>query len=391
VATAALSPADIAWPIRKLLSHQSNARVLMGRVTGIDRAAHRVLLDDGRSIPYDHLILATGARHAYFGRDEWEGHAPGLKKIDDATLIRQRVLVAFEHAENETDAAERRRLLTFVVVGGGPTGVEMAGAIVELARHTLARDFRTIDPGSARVILVESGPRVLAAFHPDLSARAEAQLRALGVEVHLGHPVTECGPEGVTVAGRHIAARTVVWGAGVAASPAAKWLGVEADRAGRIKVLPDLTVPDLPEVSAVGDTALAMRPDGRPVPGVAAAAKQMGAYTGTRIARLLAGKKAKPPFRYRDLGAMATIGRNAAIAEIGRLRLSGRVAWLLWAIVHVYFLIGTRNRLAVAQSWAFTYLTHARGARLITGTVPAPAVQAAISPAPVAAGRGYAD
>jgi NADH dehydrogenase FAD-containing subunit len=372
VATAALSPADIAWPIRRLLAGQANARVMMGRVTAVDREASCVLLEDGGRIPYDHLILATGARHAYFGRDDWEEPAPGLKKIDDATLIRHRVLLAFEKAEAETDAEERRRLLTFVVVGGGPTGVEMAGAIAELARHTLARDFRNIDPGSARVVLVEAGPRVLAAFEPMMSDKAAAQLRRLGVELMLDSRVTACDAGGVEIEGKRVAARTVVWGAGVEASPAAKWLKAEADRAGRVKVAPDLTVLGMPEVSVVGDTALALKPDGKPVPGVAAAAKQMGKYAGDRIARLLTGRPAPAAFAYRDFGAMATIGRNAAVAQIGRLRLSGRTAWLLWALVHVYFLIGTRNRLTVAQSWAWTYVTHARGARLITGPTGTP-------------------
>lgn len=381
VATAALSPADIAWPIRRLMAGQANARVVMGRVTGVDTARRAVQVEGHRDVAYDHLVLATGARHAYFGRDDWEGVAPGLKKIDDATLIRHRVLIAFERAEAETDAEERRRLLTFVVIGGGPTGVEMAGSIVELARHTLSMDFRRIDPGSARVVLIEAGPRVLPSFSPDLSASAKAQLERLGVEVRTDSRVTGCDEGGVDAAGERIEARTIIWGAGVAASPAAKWLGVQGDRVGRVPVEPDLTVPGLPEVSVVGDTAAVMRADGRPVPGVAAAAKQMGTHAGRRIAALLQGQKLPGAFVYKDYGAMATIGRNAAVAGFGRLRLSGRTAWFLWALVHVYFLIGTRNRLGVAQDWAWTYLTHARGARLITeptGTA---------SPQPPAGGR----
>jgi NADH dehydrogenase FAD-containing subunit len=381
VATAALSPADIAWPIRRLLAGQTNARVVMGRVVDVDTAARTVRVEGGGSISYDHLVLATGARHAYFGRDDWEGVAPGLKKIDDATLIRHRVLISFERAEAEADAGERRRLLTFVVIGGGPTGVEMAGAIAELARHTLAMDFRRIDPGSARVVLIEAGPRVLSAFSPDLSASARAQLERLGVEVRTDCRVTGCDEGGVDAGGERIEARTIVWGAGVAASPAAKWLGVQGDRVGRVPVEPDLTVAGLPEVSVVGDTAAVTRADGRPVPGVAAAAKQMGDHAGRRIAAVLHGKVPPGAFVYRDYGAMATIGRNAAVAEFGRLRLSGRLAWFLWALVHVYFLIGTRNRLSVAQDWAWTYMTHARGARLITE--PTGAVQ----PSPASSGR----
>jgi NADH dehydrogenase len=368
VATAALSPADIAWPIRRLLRGQSNARVIMGRVAGIDRERRLVRLEDGATVPYDHLVLATGARHAYFGRDEWEGRAPGLKKIDDATDIRCRILTAFEQAETTADAQERRRLLTFVVVGGGPTGVEMAGAIAELARHTLASDFRRIDPRLARVILVEGGPRLLASFHERLSHRAARALGRLGVEIRLGHPVTAVDEAGVAFAGERVEAATVIWAAGVAASPAGRWLGAETDRAGRVKVAPDLTLPGAPEISVIGDTALVTGPDGRPVPGVAAAAKQMGRHAGRRLARLVAGRAPDAgPFRYRDPGAMATIGRGTAVAEIGRLRVSGLPAWLLWAVVHVWFLIGTRNRLAVVQDWAWTYLTYARGARLITG------------------------
>ncbi len=366
VATAALSPADIAWPIRALLGRQANAEVQLGRVTGLDLERRLVLVADGRRVAYDRLVLATGARHSYFGQDVWEAVAPGLKKIDDATLIRQRVLLAFERAELEPDALERRGLLTFVVVGGGPTGVEMAGAIAELARHALAADFRRIDTRAARVLLIEAGPRLLPAFPPELSEAAAAALRRLGVEVRLGRPVTGCDEAGVVVDAERILARTIVWGAGVVASPAGRWLGAPCDRAGRVVVGPDLTVPGRPEVFVVGDTAAAVS-DGAPVPGIAPAAKQMGAYVAARIAAALAGRPAPGPFRYRHQGSLATIGRKAAVADLGWIRLQGLPAWLLWATAHVWFLIGWRHRLVVALNWIWSYVTFDRGARLITG------------------------
>lgn len=370
VATAALSPADIAWPVRALLARQKNARVVMGRVLGIDSVLRHVVLDDGRHIPYDYLVLATGARHAYFGRDDWAAHAPGLKKIDDATEIRRRVLSAFERAEQAECDELREALMTFAVVGAGPTGVEMAGAIAELARRTLASDFRTIDPRKTRVILVEAGERVLPSFNPKLSDKARKALEKLGVEVRLGRPLTECGDGFVAIGEERIATKTVIWAAGVMASPAAKWLGVEADRAGRIKVEADLGIAGLPGIFAVGDTALVQGEGGRPVPGVAPAAKQMGLHAGRLIARRIAGQgRTDEPFRYRDAGSMATIGRGAAVAEIGGLRISGPFAWLLWAVAHVYFLIGARSRLAVAINWLWNYCTFERGARLITGSV----------------------
>ena len=392
VATSALSPADIAWPARGLLGRQRNARVVMARVTGIDADARRVATEDGRWYPYDYLILATGARHAYFGRDaEWAPVAPGLKKIDDATDIRRRVLLAFERAETEEAQAERARLLTFVVVGGGPTGVEMAGAIAELAHHTLRRDFRNIDPRSTRVLLIEAGARILPTFDPRLSQKARAALEGLGVEVRLGAPVTACSAAGVTVGGEEIGAGTIVWAAGVMASPAGKWLNAESDRAGRVLVGPDLVVPGYPGVYAVGDTVSVAGAGGRPVPGVAPAAKQMGRHAGRLIARQIAGRgDAAEPFRYRDAGSMATIGRGAAVAEVRGVRLWGFPAWLLWAVAHVYFLIGARNRLVVATNWAWNYLTFDRGARLITGPVPpltgtaAPAAVPADDPAEAA-------
>jgi NADH dehydrogenase len=366
VATAGLSPADIATPIRSVLSHQRNTTVLLGKVTGIDKEARMVELDD-RRIPYDILIVATGARHAYFGRDEWERVAPGLKKIDDATDIRRRILMAFETAETTDDEAERRRLLTFVVIGGGPTGVELSGAIAELARKALAADFRNVDPCAARVMLVESGARVLATFPESLSAAAQRALEKLGVEVRLGQPVTRCDESGVMVSGNCIEARTILWAAGVAASPAAKWLGAEADRAGRVKVEPDLRLPGHPEILVLGDTASVADSTGKPLPGIAPVAKQQGKYAVQVILSHLKGGPAPPIFRYRHLGNLATVGRKVAVADFGFLRMHGRLAWLLWGLVHVFFLIGFRNRLAVLLDWLWAYVTFQRGSRLITG------------------------
>ena len=366
VATAGLSPADIATPIRSILRQQRNTTVLLGKVTGIDKDARVVELDD-RRIFYDILIVATGARHAYFGRDDWERVAPGLKKIDDATDIRRRILMAFESAETMEDETERRRLLTFVVIGGGPTGVELSGAIAELARKALASDFRNIDPCATRVMLVESGPRVLAAFPESLSGAAQRALEKLGVEVRLGHPVTRCDGSGVTVAGDRIEARTILWAAGVAASPAAKWLGVEADRAGRVKIDPDLTLPGHPEIFVLGDTATVADADGRPLPGIAPVAKQQGKYAARVILSRVEGRPAPAVFRYRHLGNLATVGRKVAVADFGFTQLHGRIAWLLWGLVHVYFLIGFRNRLAVLLDWLWAYVTFQRGSRLITG------------------------
>ncbi len=366
VATAALSPADIATPIRAILRHQKNTEVLLARVVDIDKDRREVVLDD-RRLPYDHLIVATGARHAYFGHDEWESFAPGLKKIDDATELRRRILLAFEQAEMAMDEATRHRLLTFVVIGGGPTGVEMAGAIAELAKMAVARDFRHIDPRQARTILIEAGPRILAAFPPKLSAKAERALRRLGVEVRTGAAVTGCDAEGVQLGAERILSTCIVWGAGVAASPAAKWLEAEHDRAGRVMVGPDLTLPGHPEVFVIGDTAHALGADGKPLPGVAPVAKQQGQYVAKTIHARLAGRPAPRPFRYRNLGNLATIGRKAAVADFGWLRVSGRLAWLLWGLVHIYFLIGFRNRVAVLLDWLWAYVTFQRGARLITG------------------------
>jgi NADH:ubiquinone reductase (H+-translocating) len=365
VATAALSPADIAWPIRAILGRQANASVQMGKVVGVDVGGHEVILED-RRVSFDYLVLATGSRHSYFGMDEWEMSAPGLKKIADATHIRERILMAFERAEICADMAERRRLLTFVVVGGGPTGVEMAGAVAELARHALAADFRFINPRDTRVVLIESGLRVLATFPPDLSERAQRQLESLGVEVRLGAPMGSCDENGVTVGDERIECRTVLWAAGVIASPAAKWLDAAHDRAGRIKVTPQLTAPAEPDIYAIGDTVSVLGEDGRPVPGIAPAAKQMGAYVGKSIDARIRGGSPDHSFRYRHQGNLATIGRKAAVADLGWIKLSGFSAWVLWALAHVWFLIGWRNRFVVALNWMWSYVTFERGARLIT-------------------------
>ena len=366
VATAGLSPAQIASPIRAILRSAANVRVLLGRVTGVDKERRIVTLED-RTLVYDHLLLATGARHAYFGHDDWERVAPSLKKIDDATAIRRRILVAFENAEAADTHEARRHFLTFVVIGGGPTGVEMAGAIAELARVALRHDFRNIDPREARIVLVEAGPRVLAAFPPTLSDAARKSLDRLGVEVRLGTPVTQCDEGGVTIGEDRLEAATIVWAAGVAASSAARWLGVEQDRVGRVVVGPDLTVAGHPEIFCIGDTAHARGADGQPLPGLAPVAKQQGAYVARVLRARLAGKPAPGPFRYRNFGTMATIGRRAAVADFGWIRISGTLAWLLWGAVHVSFLIGFRNRLVVILDWLWSYVTFQSGARLITG------------------------
>jgi NADH:quinone reductase (non-electrogenic) len=367
VATAGLSPADIAAPIRSIVGQYRNVTVLLGTVDGVDTAHRTVSLEGGRRMPYDYLVLATGARHAYFGHDDWEPFAPGLKRIEDATEIRRRILLAFELAESETDEAERRRLMNLVVVGGGPTGVELAGAIAELARRALAQDFRHIDPRAARIILVEAGPRVLATMPEDLSDDARKRLVRLGVEVRLGAPVTAVDAGGVTTATERIEARTVIWAAGVAASPAGDWLDAERDKVGRVKVAPDLSLPGHPEIFVIGDTALVLNASGKAVPGVAPVAKQEGYYVAKLIAARVAGSAPPPPFRYRDYGNLATIGRKAAVIDFGWIHLRGFVAWLIWTLAHVYYLIGFRNRLVVALSWLWAYFTFQRGARLIVG------------------------
>jgi len=367
VATAGLSPAQIAAPIRSVLRRQANATVRLAKVTGIDAAGRRVETSEGH-IAYDWLIVATGARHAYFGHDEWEPFAPGLKRIDDATALRRRILLAFEKAENAAADMMRQRELTFVVVGGGPTGVELAGAIAELAKKALARDFRNIDPRQARILLVEAGERVLAAFPPSLSADAKRDLERLGVEVRLGAMVTDVGPMGVVIDGREgIESECVIWAAGVAASPAAKWLNAEKDRAGRVKVNPDLSLPGHPEIFVIGDTAFVLGPDGKPVPGLAPAAKQQGAFVARLLRRRLQGKIGETRFRYRNRGTLATIGRASAVADFRWIRVSGFLAWLLWGMIHVFFLIGYRNRILVLTEWLWAYVSFQRGARLITG------------------------
>src|SRR4051812_10136996 len=365
VATAGLSPAEIASPIRGILARAQNVNVMLGKVSGVDVERREVLVE-GRRVRFDHLIVATGAQHAYFGHGEWAAFAPGLKTIDDATYIRRRILLAFEKAETETDPQERARLLNFVIIGGGPTGVEMAGAIAELANRALAEDFRSIDPRQARIILVEAAPRLLTPFDPSLSQAAKASLEQLGVEVRLGSAVTALDPEGVSMGADRIEAGTVIWGAGVMASPAGQWLGAETDRAGRVRVTPDLTIPGLPDILVIGDTAALNNANGNPLPGVAPVAKQQGNYAA---ALLIARREGKTfaPFRYRDLGSLATIGRKRAVIQIGRFKLTGFFAWLLWCVAHIYYLIGFRNRFVVAISWLWNYVTFQRATRLITG------------------------
>ena len=369
VATAALSPADIASPIRGILAGQKNARVLLGRVIGIDRKTREVLLED-RRVPYDMLIVATGARHSYFGHDDWAAAAPGLKTIDDATRLRRTILLAFERAEGETDAGEMHRLMTFVVVGGGPTGVELAGAVAELARYALAKDFRTIDPTMSRIVLLEAGPRILPSFPDSLSAAAQRALEKLGVEVRVNEAVTHCDDTGVAAGGGQIDAGTVVWAAGVAASPAAEWLAAKHDRAGRVEVERDLTLPGHPEIFVLGDTARALDENGNLLPGVAPVAKQEGKYVASVIEARVLRNTIPGPFRYKNLGNLATIGRTGAVADFGFVRLTGRLAWFMWGLAHIYFLIGFRNRIAVALDWLWAYVTFQRGARLITGRDP---------------------
>jgi NADH dehydrogenase len=365
VATAGLPPSDIAWPIRSILHRQRNAVVLLGEVVGIDVGARCVRLRDSE-IPFDYLIVAAGATHAYFGHDDWRPHAPGLKSIDDATLIRRRILSAFEAAEMEQDPEQRARLLRFTIVGAGPTGVELAGTIAELARFTLAADFRRIDPRSAKVMLVEAGPRVLAAFAQRQSQYAQRALEKLGVEVRVNSAVTACDAEGITIGTERVATATVIWAAGVAAAPVGAWLGAATDRAGRVKVGPDLAVPADPVIFVIGDSALVETAAGR-VPGVAPAAKQQGRYVADVIARRLRAQPAPPPFAYRNPGNFATIGRACAVIELPFLTLRGWLAWWFWGVAHIYFLLGVPSPLMVSLRWLWEYLTYGRGARLITG------------------------
>ena len=370
VATAALSPADIAWPIRSILSRQANARVVMAEVTAIDTAAKEVETDRTAPFRYDFLVLATGATHSYFGHDEWAPFAPGLKRIEDATEIRRRLLRAFEAAELSQDEAERRRLMNIIVIGGGPTGVELAGACAEVARYVLSRDFRFIDPRTSRILLIEAGPRILPSFPEDLARYAQRALERMGVEVLTSTAVAACDEMGVgTADGRRFEGATIVWAAGVMASPLSRFLGTEHDRAGRIAVGPDLAVPGAEGVYAVGDIAQ-VSGYARPLPGIAPVAKQMGRYVGRAIAARAAGRPPPGPFRYHHYGDLATIGRRAAIVSIGRFRLRGFLGWLFWSIIHIYFLIGTRHRLMVAFEWFWDYLTFQRGARLILNYMP---------------------
>lgn len=374
VATGALSPANIAAPLRSIVKRQKNTRVLLAEVRGLD-LERRAALTDAGEIPYDVLVVATGATHAYFGHDAWQRFAPGLKTIEDATEIRRRVLLAFETAETATDAARRRALLTFVIVGAGPTGAELAGALAEIARRTLRGDFRTINPGDARILLVEAGPRVLASYAEDLSAKAHAALASLGVEVRLGASVTDVREGAVDVlrAGRleTIEAATILWAAGVAASPLGRMLaeasGAGTDRAGRVRVAPDLTLPSRPEIFVIGDLTAFEGADGTQLPGVAPVAMQQGRHVARTILARLAGRPGPGPFVYRDRGSMATIGRGRAIADLGFIRFAGYPAWLAWLFIHLMYLVQFGNRVLILVQWAWSYLTWNRSARLITG------------------------
>ena len=365
VATAGLSPADIATPIRSLFRLQPNVRVLLGEVVGVRPASREVMIGQS-SLSYDYLVVATGAQHSYFGKGDWAAYAPGLKTIEDATEIRRRLLTAFERAEGADDPAERAAWMTFVIVGGGPTGVELAGAIAELARHGLDKEFRAIDPAAAAVVLVQSAPRLLPTFPTALSIDAAMTLQRLGVTVRVDARVEEVDENGVLLAGEVLPARTVLWAAGVQASPAAAWLGAQQDKAGRAAVGPDLSVDASGVVFAIGDVAASLAWNGQPVPGLAPAAKQGGTYVARVIRRRIEGRPAPKPFRYRHAGSIATIGRQAAVADLHGLKVRGAVAWWLWGAAHVLFLVGGRNRSAVLLEWVWAYLTYKRGSRLIT-------------------------
>ena len=365
VATAGLSAPDIAAPLRHILRRQRNVEVRLGDVRDIDIAERKLRLDDDGTLSYDLLLLASGATHAYFGHDDWAANAPGLKTLDDALHIRRRLLLAFERAEAAADEAERAAWLHFAIVGGGPTGVELAGTLAEIARHTLRNEFRRIDPAAAKVRLIEAGPRVLGGFPESLSTSARRQLEKLGVEVLTGAPVAEIDASGYRCGEQRIAARTVLWAAGVAASPLAKALNVPLDRAGRVLVGPELNVPGHPEIFVAGDLA-ALQQDGKPVPGVAPAAKQMGSHVARTIRDRLS-RRTTPAFRYRDYGNLATIGRMAAVVDLGKLRFSGLLAWWFWLLMHVFFLIGFRNRAVVMLNWTWAYWTYQRAARIIFG------------------------
>ena len=365
VATTLLSTSEIAWPIRRVLRERKDVTTLLSTVEGVDRAAREVVLRGGQRIGYDTLVLATGARHAYFGKDQWEADAPGLKTLEDATTIRRRLLLAFERAELAADETGRQAHLTFAVIGAGPTGVELVGIIAELAHRILPQEFRHIDTRKARVMLIEAGPRILPAFSETQSDYAKSALERRGVEVHTGTPVTDVSAEGIVLGDQPIAARTVIWAAGVQASRAKDWLGAEADRAGRVMVTPALTLPDDPQIFVLGDTAH-VESEGKPVPGVAPAAKQQGSHAARTIRARLQGRPEPGPFRYRHMGNLATIGRNAAVIEYGSFKLRGWLAWWVWGIAHIYFLIGARSRLMVALSWLWIFLSGQNSARLIT-------------------------
>jgi len=365
VAGAALDISQIAWPIRHVLHRFKNVTTLMAEVDGVDAAHGIVQLTDGTRIAYDTLILATGATHAYFGHDDWAQYAPGLKTLGDALSIRQHLLTVFEQAERESDAEQRRRLQTFVVIGAGPTGVELACTIAELAHEEVQEDFRHIDTRKARVVLVEAAPRVLSGFPKDLAGYAQHTMQQLGVEVLLDHPVTECRADGVVCKDQFIGAGAVFWAAGVRASPVAQWLGVPADKAGRVQVERDLSVPAQPGIFVIGDAATLQQENGKPVPGLAPAAKQEGRYVADVIRARLRGSAPPAPFRYRDYGNLSTIGKHTAVVDFGKLQLRGRLAWVVWAVAHIYFLIGVRNRLLVALNWLWLYMKGERAARII--------------------------
>jgi len=366
VGTASLATSEIAWPIRHLLRRRKEVTTLLGSAAGVDPENRKLLLEDGAAIQYDTLVLATGAKHAYFGHDEWEPYAPGLKTLEDATSIRRRILLSFERAERESDPARRAALLTFVIVGGGPTGVELAGAIAELAHENLPDEYRHIDTRKARVVLIEAGPRILPTFTEDLSAYAHRSLERLGVEIQLGLAVRECSDAGVIYGDRPLAAKVILWAAGVRASSAAAWAGLPADGAGRVRVEADLTAPGHPEIFVIGDTATINAWHGKPVPGIAPAAKQQGVHVAGTIRARLRGISTQRVFRYRHSGNLATIGKRAAVIDFGWLKMRGRLAWWVWGLAHIYFLIGVRNRLAVALSWLWIYATGSRSACLIT-------------------------
>jgi NADH dehydrogenase len=368
VATAGLSAPAITAPIRHILADQKNATVLLGEALAVDVERRTVRLEDGEALGYDRLIIATGTTHSYFGNDAWAPFAPGLKTLDDAFEIRSRILLAFERAERETDAARRAAWLTFVVIGGGATGVELAGTLAEIARHTLKGEFRRFDPRNSSIVLVEAGDRVLPPYTPDLSEKARLQLERLGVTVWVGRRVTGVDERGVTLGDDRLEAKTVIWAAGVASSPIGRTLGAPLDRAGRVQVEPDLSIPGHPEVYVIGDLA-SVKSAGKPVPGIAPAAKQMGRHAARNILLSLEGKSTQP-FRYRDYGQLATIGRAAAVVMMGKLKLSGFPAWLLWLVAHIYFLINFRNRIMVMIDWASSYWTYNRYARIFTKKSP---------------------